>query len=80
VQRHISRSPRLARLDALTQERLPLFALLARLVIVVPWNLFNYAASLTSIRFQRLCGGGRCSAFLAGNRGHVPAGGRARQP
>lgn len=57
VQRHIRRSPRLTRLDALTHRNGFLFTLLARLVIIVPWNLFNYAASLTSIRFRDYAAG-----------------------
>lgn len=52
IQRHIHKMKLLDRLNKSTHENGFLFSLIARLILIVPWNIFNYAASLTSIRWK----------------------------
>ena len=52
VQRHIHRMKLLDKLNRSTHENGFLFSLIARLILIVPWNVFNYAASLTSVRWK----------------------------
>jgi len=57
IQRHIHRVRVLSRLNESTKHNGFLFSLIARLILIVPWNIFNYAASLTSVSWKSYTAG-----------------------
>ena len=57
IHRHMHRMRLLNRLNRTTHENGFLFSLIARLILIVPWNVFNYAASLTSVSWKNYAAG-----------------------